>query len=620
MSIIIRLLFIFFILTESLFSNENNSQKQDCSWSNRSDIPCINIESRISNSSKFTKNSINKTIITRKEIDEIGAVDMIDVLKLVPSINLTQSGSRGAATSVFMRGTNSNHTLVLINGIPINDHSTTQGLHNFGVDFIQTIQQIEVYPGSSATHFGTNAIGGAINIVLTGDYKESYTYNADKDANFDLLANKTFVNDNSSLNLKLGMVANKTISAKASDDEKDKLRNYSGNVNYEKWISPELKFFNTTYLRQTLTEYDRSATNDDEANNKMLAYQMGLKNINNKYESSLVSYFNGYDRETDEHGTKDDFEGNTGGLKFDFSTALNQNLSYGVGFDYKYEWAEFENRGSYTASTKGNSDNFALFTNVGLNIDDNTNISFFLRNDNHKQTGNNSTYKADLSRAFGNLKVGIARMTGLRNPTLYELYGTDNYGYSGNKNLNAEKSLTNEFYSNLSINENSSIIVRGFRTNISDNIEYVSNKYVNDGGKIDLVQSGIENEFNYRSKAINLNLFSSFLSANKKDGSNQLRRPEKTFGFNLSKKINFNFLKNSNISLNYKHYGKHFDTHSIDFNTIEMDSTDIVNLNLTKKVYDTDIFVKINNLFGENYQRPHGFSQDARIIKFGIRY
>ena len=620
MRIIVKLLFMFFIFTESLFSNENILKKQDCSWSNRSVMPCINIESQISNSSKFTNNSINKTIITRKEIDEIGAIDMVDVLKLVPSINLTQSGSRGSQTSVFMRGTNSNHTLVLINGIPINDHSTTQGLHNFGVDFIQTIQQIEVYPGSSATHFGTNAIGGAINIVLTGDYKDSYTFNSDKDANFDLLSNKTFVNDNSSLNLKLGIVANKTISAKASDDEKDKLRNYSGNINYEKWISPELKFFNTTYLRQTLTEYDRSSTKDDEANNKMLSYQMGLKNINNKYDSSLVSYFNGYDRETDEHGTKDDFEGNTGGLKFDFSSTLNQNLSYGLGFDYKYEWAEFENRGSYTASTKGNSDNFALFTNVGLNIDDDTNISFFLRNDNHKQTGNNSTYKADFSRAFGNLRVGVARMTGLRNPTLYELYGTDNFGYSGNKNLDAEKSSTNEVYSNFLINEKSSIIVRGFRTNIRDNIEYLSNKYVNDGGETDLVQSGIENEFNYISKVLNLNLFSSFLSANKKNGSDQLRRPEKTFGFNLSKKLNNNFLKNSSISLNYKHYGKHFDTHSINFSTIEMDSTDIINLNLTKKVYDNDVFIKINNLFGEKYQRPHGFGQDARIIKFGIKY
>ena len=50
--------------------------------------------------------------------------------------------------------------MVLLNGIPINDQSTTQGLHDFGVDFIQTVQQIEIYPGSSSSHFGTNAIGG----------------------------------------------------------------------------------------------------------------------------------------------------------------------------------------------------------------------------------------------------------------------------------------------------------------------------------------------------------------------------------------------------------------------------------------------------------------------------
>ena len=87
---------------------------------------------------------------------------------------------------MFMRGTGSNHTLVMINGIAINDQSTTQGLHDFGVDFIQTIQQIEVYPGSSATQFGSNAIGGAVNIILTGDYQDKFHLSTDRDLNFDL--------------------------------------------------------------------------------------------------------------------------------------------------------------------------------------------------------------------------------------------------------------------------------------------------------------------------------------------------------------------------------------------------------------------------------------------------
>ena len=115
---------------------------------------------------------------------------------------------------MFMRGTGSNHTLVLINGVPINDQSTTQGLHDFGVDFIQTIQQIEVYPGSSATHFGTNAIGGAVNIIMTGDYKNSISGATDYMGNYEFSGNKTYMYDNSSLNIKIGTVKNETVSAR----------------------------------------------------------------------------------------------------------------------------------------------------------------------------------------------------------------------------------------------------------------------------------------------------------------------------------------------------------------------------------------------------------------------
>ena len=201
MSRLILSIFLSLIYFNISFGDEN-SNDYSCRWDNETSIPCLEISSLISNSSDFSKSGINKIIITNKEIKDSGAIDLIDVLKSIPDINITQSGPKGQQASAFMNGTGSNHTLVLINGIPINDQSTTQGLHDFGVDFLQTVHQIEIYPGSSATHFGTNAIGGAVNIILTGDYKDSYSLANDNDTNYEFSGNKTFIYDKSSLNIK----------------------------------------------------------------------------------------------------------------------------------------------------------------------------------------------------------------------------------------------------------------------------------------------------------------------------------------------------------------------------------------------------------------------------------
>ena len=72
-------------------------------------------------------------------------MNLSKTLKYVSNILAVQSGPMGQQTSVFNRGTNSNHTLVLLNGIAINDQSVTDGLHDFGQDFVETIEQIEVY-------------------------------------------------------------------------------------------------------------------------------------------------------------------------------------------------------------------------------------------------------------------------------------------------------------------------------------------------------------------------------------------------------------------------------------------------------------------------------------------
>ena len=282
------LIFFKFFLLSNVFAIEN-VKNFSCEWDNDNQVPCLEIKKDISNTSQLSKSGINKIVISRKQIDDIGAVDLNDILKSVPDINLTRSGPKGQQASLFMRGSGSNHTLVMINGIPINDQSTTQGLHDFGVDFVQTIQQIEIYPGSSGTHFGTNAIGGAINIILTGDYKNSYYLSSDKNANYEFFGNKTFNYNDSSLNLKVGTVKNKLISARGNaKDEKDGVENYSTNINYEKYLDNNTKLYNTIYLRQTIADYDNSNSNQTgyEGDNRMASYQIGVQK-RAKYQKQL---------------------------------------------------------------------------------------------------------------------------------------------------------------------------------------------------------------------------------------------------------------------------------------------------------------------------------------------
>jgi vitamin B12 transporter len=615
--------FLLVILSLFLVFNKSYSESQNCNFSSqKSEAPCIVI-TKTANTSIFSQDGVNKIVINKQEIEESGAVDLIDVLNSLPDINITQSGPKGQQASSFMRGTGSNHTLVMINGIPINDQSTTQGLHDFGVDFIQTIQQIEIFPGSNGTHFGSNAIGGAINIILNSDYKDSLSIASDNNANYEISGNKTFLQEGSSLNIKIGAVNNETISARGKiNDEKDGLRNYTTNINYKKFINQNAKFYNTTYLRQTIAEYDNSNTNQIgyEGDNKMGSLQFGIENQNNSQKDNYVFYYNFYDREYDERGTIDTYESEVLGLKYDFSKIIDKKISFGAGSEYKYDWGYFDNNGSYEASTKGHSTNLAIYGNFGWNLLTNSNLSLFGRTDKHKQTGTNTTYKANFDQKFKRLNLGVSYMNSLRNPTLYEMFGTDNFGYSGNRDLKPEKSNTYELYSNFILNEHLNLSLRAFKSNIKNNIEYISNKYQNDNDNIDLNQSGFNTRLNIKIKDTNLDLFSSFLSSKKENNSDQLRRPRKNYGINLAKKIKNTFFGDLKLRIKYNHYGKHFDTHSSNFSTIEMDSTDIIDIMVTRKLENSNFFIKITNAFDETYQRPHGYNQEKRGIKFGIKY
>ena len=124
------------------------------------------------------------SIIEPKIVDQSPIASLPQLLQTDASINMVQSGGYGQTASIFMRGTNSNHTLLLRDGVRLN--SNTSGAAS--LPFIDTtdIQQIEVLKGPASVLYGTDAIGGVVQLIsktpektgafITGEIGENKTY------------------------------------------------------------------------------------------------------------------------------------------------------------------------------------------------------------------------------------------------------------------------------------------------------------------------------------------------------------------------------------------------------------------------------------------------------------
>lgn len=105
------------------------------------------------------------TVITAEQIQREQRRTLPQALAAVPGLNIVQIGGPGGQTSVFMRGTNSNHVKVLIDGIEANDPSTPNRSFDFGSMLTNDIERIEVLRGPQSGLYGANALGGVISVT-----------------------------------------------------------------------------------------------------------------------------------------------------------------------------------------------------------------------------------------------------------------------------------------------------------------------------------------------------------------------------------------------------------------------------------------------------------------------
>ena len=105
------------------------------------------------------------TVLTQKDFIAQGDTTLAQALNSVPGVHMVQSGGPGNVASIFIRGTNSEDVLVLLDGVPVNDPANANGAFNFGVFTLADIERIEIVRGPMSGLYGSNAIGGVVNII-----------------------------------------------------------------------------------------------------------------------------------------------------------------------------------------------------------------------------------------------------------------------------------------------------------------------------------------------------------------------------------------------------------------------------------------------------------------------
>jgi len=216
------------------------------------------------------------TIIDREVIERSGAVGVVDVLARVPGIEITRNGGTGNAASVFIRGGESRHTAVLIDGVRVDSHTTSGGATWSSIPLAQ-IDRIEIVRGPTSAVYGSDAVAGVIQIFTKkgqGAFSPSisFGYGSYNTRKLDFAASGSSGSFDYSVGLSQATSEGFNIRPNVTplqNPDADGYRSNSANARLGFQITPDQRLEATLLQSRVDAQYDNGATRDYRRINKL---------------------------------------------------------------------------------------------------------------------------------------------------------------------------------------------------------------------------------------------------------------------------------------------------------------------------------------------------------------
>jgi len=551
--------------------------------------------SRVAESLSETLASVS--VITREDIEISVAEDLFELLRLQPGVDIVRNGGPGAQTSVFLRGSNSNHVLVLIDGIRVSSSNT--GAYAWEQLPLNQIERVEIVRGPRGSTYGSDSIGGVIQVFTRSSPDPYARATGGSYGTAELEGGLGYEGENTRISVNAGYRNVNGFSAQnpygfSYDPDDDGFKGVnlgikaSTRADYGRWQYSLLALDNETEFDQGISDARQVITSIGFGGGFSPSWDYQF--IGGYISEKLFSDFGFF---------SSDFKSERFDLGWQNQLSLDQDGSFGFGLDY------YREKGKSVDSWYESRNNVGLFASVDQYFNA-LHLQLSGRLDDNSRFGSKFTGQValgyDLSKTW-QLMGGYA--TAFRGPNLSEQFSPGFGGiFAGNPDLDPESSASGELGLRWNHDRAGTLSAAVYRTDVEDLISFSGENFQ----AINIARArleGMEIDYRFQHAGWQLNTNVTFQSAqNRVTGDALLRRPDEKGSVTIDRM----FENGSWLGLEWFVSGKRQDVGGI-----TLDSYSLVNLRAGWKFTTAwRLELRADNLLDEDYEPAFGFNSPGR--------